>query len=144
MTLRDFQPTCKDLYCSFVTRHEASCHPAENADPLGAAVCNAKRVLFAQFDTFNPDYYLAPGVNRALLLMRLWALCISAATALDEIELEWYTIRIITLMDDLELVTFEEVESELGKYIWTSINSATFRNNTWLKLKNVPAPTEAW
>lgn len=115
LTIRDFQPT----------------------------FCNGKKLLFAQFDSFNLDFYPSPEDNRALLLLRLWALCVSAATALDEQELQWYTVRIIILMDDLELVTSKEVENELGKYIWMSVNSATFLNTTWPELKNVPAPTEA-
>lgn len=44
------------------------------------------------------------------------------------------------MMDDMELVTAKEVESEPENYIWTSINSAIFLKNTWPKLKSVSTP----
>lgn len=108
---------------------------------LGAAVSKGKMLLFAHYDSFHLKSHDISD-NRALLLLRLWALCICAVAALDEGESEWYVSRIRTLMDDLQLRTSVEVELELGKYIWMPINSATFHNITWPKLEEISALAE--
>ena len=80
--------------------------------------------------------------NRALLLLRLWALAIGAATALNEHELNWYTIRIRPVMNNLELSMPHEVEHELGKYIWTPVNNATFIKDTWPDIEKATTPAD--
>ena len=92
--------------------------------------------MFARFDAFKVNHYPSSEDNDAVLLMRLWALIISAATALDETETEWYAARILPLIRELNLSSKSEIEFELKKYIWTSANSTIFVKKIWSRLEH--------
>lgn len=105
--------------------------------PTCAAVRLAKTTLFAHFDDSWYDPSMAIEDIQKTWSLRLWALCMSASTALSEDQLSWYANRILCCTYELGLVDSGDVEQQLEKYLWHPANHTFFVTKTWPKVMEI-------
>lgn len=109
--------------------------------PACAAVRTAKETLFKHFDCGWHTPTMPLEEARRWWSLRLWALCVSAMTALDDEELSWYAPRIAQCASGLELHVSSPVQRHLERYIWTFPVRTSFDTRTWPKVRTLLTAT---